>query len=152
MESEHPSIIPEPMLPSHLSEVMDIERRSFPYPWTERMFMEELENRNARLFIFRLEGRIVGYLCFRVVLDEAHLFNIAVDPDHRTKGYGGVIMGYLEKLCREHDLEKIFLDVARKNEPARALYKKFGFEGIGFRKGYYGAAHDDAIVMEKRLR
>lgn len=152
MESEQPAVVPEPMLLSHLTEVLDIERRSFPAPWTAQMFTEELENRNARLFVFRAEGRIVGYLCFWEVLDEAHLMNIAVDSDYRTKGVGGAIMSYLEKFCRDHDLAKIFLEVARRNKPARGLYRKFGFTPIGFRKGYYGATHDDAIVMEKRLR
>jgi [ribosomal protein S18]-alanine N-acetyltransferase len=142
---------PAQMQPSDLEDVLAIERTSFASPWSRDMFYEEMENRNARVVVFRLEGKIIGYICFWVVLDEAHLMNIAVHPEQRGKGYGKAIMVYLESVCQQEGLNRLLLEVGRRNASARSLYKKFGFSSIGFRKQYYAAIKDDALVMEKWL-
>ncbi len=142
---------PARMQPSDLDEVLAIERASFAGPWSRDMFLEEMDNRHARLVVFRLEGKIVGYICFWVVLDEAHLLNIAVHPEYRGRGHGRAIMAYLESVCVEEGLNRLLLEVGRRNAAARNLYKKFGFSSIGFRKQYYAAIKDDAFVMEKWL-
>ncbi|MEW6139085.1 MAG: ribosomal protein S18-alanine N-acetyltransferase [Thermodesulfobacteriota bacterium] len=139
------------MMHSDLDQVLEIERSSFPAPWTRSMFQEEMANRNARLVVFLEDNLLVGYLCFWKVLDEAHLMNIAVHPNRRSRGYGTYFMEKLEELCRKDGLKNIILDVGRRNAPARALYRSRGFHSIGFRKNYYTIGQDDAIVMEKRL-
>ncbi len=141
----------EPMKLSDLDEVLFIERASFSVPWSRKMFLEEMSNSHARLVVFRLDSRLVGYLIFWAVLDEAHLLNIAVHPEHRGNGFGVVIMSHLERYCRDNKLVKILLEVGRKNAIARNLYKRSGFTSIGFRKKYYQSVQDDAIVMEKVL-
>lgn len=139
------------MMQSDLDEVLEIERASFPAPWTRVMFQEEMANRSARLVVFIEGERIAGYMCFWEVLDEAHLLNIAVHPERRGRGYGKYIMDRLEELCRKDGLKRIVLDVARRNAAGRALYRKCGFSSIGFRKNYYTIVGDDAIVMERWL-
>lgn len=139
------------MMQSDLDEVLEIERSSFPAPWTRSMFQEEMSNRNARLIVFLEDSRIAGYMSFWEVLDEAHLLNIAVHPERRALGYGQYIMDRLEEICRRDGLKRIILDVGRRNIAARSLYRKCGFSSIGFRKNYYTVAGDDAIVMEKWL-
>jgi ribosomal-protein-alanine N-acetyltransferase len=139
------------MQPSDLEDVLAIERVSFASPWSRDMFLEEMDNRNSRLIVFRLETRVVGYICFWVVLDEAHILNVAVHPELRGVGYGTSIMAYLEAVCADEGLNRLLLEVGRRNGPARSLYRKLGFSSIGFRKQYYAAIKDDAIVMEKRL-
>jgi len=139
------------MAPADLDEVLAIEQVSFPTPWTRKMFLEEMSNRNARLLVFRRGKAIAGYICFWEVLDEAHLMNIAVHPRHRSQGYGMSMMQVLENVSVRDGVKRVLLDVARRNVPARSLYKKCGFHSIGFRKKYYTAEEDDAIVMEKWL-
>ncbi|MBI5252111.1 MAG: ribosomal protein S18-alanine N-acetyltransferase [Desulfomonile tiedjei] len=141
----------EPMKAEDLNSVLEIEKVSFPTPWSENMFLEEMQHRHSRLTVFRSRGEIVGYMCFWEVLDEAHLLNIAVHPKERGHGYGSQIMAYLEKVCLQDGLKRIILEVARRNSMARSLYRKYGFNSIGFRKKYYTAVEDDAIVMEKWL-
>jgi [ribosomal protein S18]-alanine N-acetyltransferase len=145
------ALMPEPMHESDLEDVLVIERDSFAVPWSREMFLEEMSNRNARLTVFRLEGEIVGYVCYWAVLDEAHLLNIAVHPLYRSRGYGRIMMAYLDAQCREECLKRIILEVGRRNEAARRLYKLRGFSSIGFRKQYYAVVRDDALVMEKWL-
>ncbi|MGO9568402.1 MAG: ribosomal protein S18-alanine N-acetyltransferase [Desulfomonilaceae bacterium] len=142
---------PAQMQLADLEDVLAIEKTSFASPWSRDMFYEEMENRHARVVVFRLEGKIIGYICFWVVLDEAHLLNIAVHPEQRGRGYGKAIMAYLESVCRQEGLNRLLLEVGRRNAAARSLYKKFGFSSIGFRKQYYSATKDDALVMEKWL-
>lgn len=142
---------PGPMTMSDIQDVLEIERSSFPAPWSKQMFLDEMSNSNARLIVFKLHGSLVAYMCFWQVLDEAHLMNIAVHPAHRGKGYGKILMDHLDKICRDGGVKRIILEVARRNIVARNLYKKCGFSSIGFRRKYYAAVQDDAIVMQKLL-
>jgi ribosomal-protein-alanine N-acetyltransferase len=134
-----------------LDAVMAIEKASFAAPWSRNMFLEEMNNRAARLMVFKSEDTLVGYMCFWEVLDEAHLMNVAVHPDHRGRGYGALIMEQLEAMCLRDGLRRIILEVGRRNLPARRLYRKCGFSAIGFRKKYYAEVQDDALIMEKWL-
>jgi ribosomal-protein-alanine N-acetyltransferase len=145
------ALVPNKMEESDLEEILEIEAVSFASPWTRNMFLDELSNVFSRTIVFRECGVLVGYMCFWSVLDEAHLLNIAVSPSHRGRGLGRQIMAYLEDTCRGRGLAKIVLEVARRNTPARRLYKKFGFHSIGFRRMYYTAEKDDALVMQKDI-
>jgi [ribosomal protein S18]-alanine N-acetyltransferase len=142
---------PESMHFSDLDEVVAIENLSFAVPWTRNMFLQEMSNESARPIVFRDGDMVVGYFCFWHVVDEAHLLNIAVHPERRNLGLGTLMMDYLERMCRESGMRTILLDVARRNTPARKLYRKCGFHTIGFRKNYYAEVQDDALVMEKLL-
>ncbi len=144
-------ILAEPMKPEDLDSVLGIENASFPAPWSRNMFLEEMRQRHSRMTVFRSQGELVGYMCFWEVLDEAHLLNIAVHPQRRGHGVGKYMMDYLEKVSLQDGLKRIILEVARRNNAARDLYKKCGFSSIGFRKKYYAAVEDDALVMEKWL-
>ncbi len=141
----------EPMRLEDLDEVLSIEKDSFPTPWSRNMFLEEMENRNSRLIVFKTDRSVVGYVCFWAVLDEAHLLNIAVHSSKRHQGFGRSMMAEIEALCIKEGLKRLILEVARKNVAARGLYRKCGFHSIGFRSNYYGATKDDALIMEKYL-
>jgi [ribosomal protein S18]-alanine N-acetyltransferase len=140
-----------PMRETDLNDVLAIESVSFSAPWSRNMFMEEMYNRNAYLTAFKSSGRLVGYLCFWAVLDEAHVLNVAVHPELRRQGIGKTIMEYLESKSKEIGIKRIILEVGRRNISARNLYKQCGFNSIGFRKRYYTINEDDALVMEKWL-
>lgn len=134
-----------------IDDVMNIERHSFNPPWSKSMFMEELANPGSVCMVFRFDHKVVAFELFWILLDEAHLMNIAVIPDFRRLGIGEHMMKRLEETCVQKGVRRILLDVARRNEPARLLYRKSGFSSVGFRKRYYPAINDDAIVMEKWL-
>ncbi|MBI5570801.1 MAG: ribosomal protein S18-alanine N-acetyltransferase [Desulfomonile tiedjei] len=146
-----PIIQPSRMQLGDLDAVLSIESTSFAQAWSRNMFLEEMANDTARVIVFKANGKLVGYLCFWKVVDEAHLLNIAVHPDFRGRGLGREIMAHLETLCRQEGLTTIILEVARRNGRARNLYRKCGFETTGFRKNYYPAIKDDALIMAKKL-
>jgi ribosomal-protein-alanine N-acetyltransferase len=133
-----------------LGEVLAIENASFQTPWTKGMFMSELDsNPFARSVVARSPGeaKIVGYACFWVVMEELHLMNLAVHPDHRRERIGeelarGVLGMGCEAKCRTAVLE-----VRMSNQPARRLYEKLGFRVVGTRRGYYRDPKEDALIM-----
>ncbi|MDI6704149.1 MAG: ribosomal protein S18-alanine N-acetyltransferase [bacterium] len=135
-----------------MKEVLEIEMVSFPIPWTERMFRQELKNRMSRFFVAEVEGKIVGYGGFWLIFDEAHIVNIAVHPGARGRKIGSRILAHLIHWVKKRDIARIVLEVRDSNRPAKNLYKKFGFIPIGIRKRYYTDTKEDAIVMGLILR
>ncbi len=146
------SVIEAPMAADDLDEVTNIESYSFNPPWTRGMFADEIANPRSVCLVFKYSHRVVGFECFWIILDEAHLLNIAVSPEFRRRSVGTRMMNRLEEICAERGVGRIILDVATRNTPARSLYRKSGFSSIGFRKRYYPDIKDDAIVMEKWVK
>ena len=137
------------MSESDLPETLEIEQTTLYSPWSRDMFMTEIARQSKSLTVFKVENRLIGYLCFWKVMDEAHLLNVSLHADFRGKGLGKFIMDYLENTCNQNGLSRILLEVAGTNYTAIKLYKKCGFVKVGLRKGFYRETGDDAILMEK---
>lgn len=133
-----------------LDDVMAIEVISYPTPWSRRAFESELtENDYAHYYVARQEGEIIGYVGMWVILNESHITNIAVHPDHRRQGVGRKLLETMFEEAKEKGANKMTLEVRISNLPAQDLYKKLGFVARGIRKGYYTDLNEDAIVMWK---
>ncbi len=138
------------MSASDLPQIMAIERRSFPDPWSEKLFAEELDGDSRRLnVVMKVEGRVVGYGLGWVVLDEFHLGNLAVDEEHRGRGYGRKILAYLLDRAYRRGCRICSLEVRVSNQRAISLYRSFGFREVALRPRYYG--QEDALVMLSEL-
>jgi len=81
------------------------------------------------------------------VLDEAHVCNVAVHPEHRRKGYGRKIFTALCDMAKANSMQLMTLEVRRSNLPAQALYHACGFLDVGYRKRYYEDNKEDALIM-----
>jgi ribosomal-protein-alanine N-acetyltransferase len=87
-----------------------------------------------------------GFCAWRQVgEDEAELLNLAVMPEARRQGVGGALLEAVREAATGH----IFLEVAQTNSPAIALYRKFGWEPVAVRQGYYDTGKTNAVVMKK---
>jgi len=84
-----------------------------------------------------------------LILDEAHVTNVAVDPDFRGHGFGEQMMRGLMAHALAHGARRMTLEVRRSNVVAQHLYRKLGFVQLGVRKGYYTDTHEDAFIMWK---
>ncbi len=141
------------MCPEDLDEVLRIERASFSMPWSRGAFVYEMEqNRVARCWVMREDGRAIGYLCLWEIADELHVTNIAVDPACRRQGAGRALLKAVLDAARERGLRLVVLEVRPTNTEARTLYEAFGFRVIGRRRGYYYDTGEDALVMEADLQ
>nr|WP_204618072.1 ribosomal protein S18-alanine N-acetyltransferase [Desulforadius tongensis] len=138
------------MQPEHLVEVLQIEKESFPTPWSYQAFVYEIMHNDFGHYIVALKGdRVVGYGGIWVVLDEAHITNIAVHPDYRHQKIGRRLMRQLMNKALELGADKMTLEVRPSNIYARRLYTRLGFKEQGLRKNYYSDTNEDAIIMWK---
>lgn len=146
------SVIVRKMKISDIDSVIDIEKSSFPIPWTKGAFMSELKgNMFARYCVVEIDGKVVGYGGMWLIMDEAHITNIAVLPEYRGMGIGKKIMGAMIKEVLKTNIRGMTLEVRPSNTVARALYKKFGFMPCGIRPEYYHDNREDAIIMWKEF-
>jgi ribosomal-protein-alanine N-acetyltransferase len=137
------------MTEQDLDEVMQIERSSFPTPWSRRLFERELLMPYAKPFI-ALEvppNQVVGYLCFWLVAQETHILNLAVHPERRRLGIGSRLLHYGVNYSREKGAQEIILEVRRSNYKAISLYRNFHFQPRGIRPRYYSDSGEDAVIM-----
>jgi ribosomal-protein-alanine N-acetyltransferase len=136
-----------------LDQVLEIERGSYPTPWSRALFVQELHIPFSRIVVVRPlggTGAIVGYLCRWLVADEVHILNLAVHPDHRRAGIGAALMREALREARERGAGTVTLEVRHSNTWARRLYAAFGFEDVGVRRNYYGRG-EDALIMRLAL-
>lgn len=147
------ALIVRSMYESDLPKVMQIERASYPIPWSENVFSECVRGNN--LCYVLLDGdEIVGYAVISVILDETHLLNLCVAPEHGRRGYGRYFLKHLIQEADERESSMFFLEVRASNEAARQLYFSEGFNEVGIRPNYYPAktGREDAVLMTLELR
>jgi [ribosomal protein S18]-alanine N-acetyltransferase len=138
----------QPMRRRHVPQVLDIERRVYPRPWTMTLFLSEIVQRSTRYYIVaRVRRRVVGYAGLMVFGDEAHVTNIAVDPDvHRRKVAVRLLFALITE-ARRRGASACTLEVRVANHAAQGLYHQFGFAPVGIRKNYYAETGEDALIM-----
>ena len=135
-----------------LKEVLEIEKKSFPVPWTYDLFFSELtRNRYARYFVLEKDNEVAGYLGFWHKGGSFHITNIAITENLRRKGYGDKLLKFIEKIAAIYRIKKISLEVRRSNCIAQEVYRKYGYKVIKFLRNYYQEEKEDALVMEKKL-
>jgi len=145
------NLIIEKMTISDIPEVVTIERQSFSDPWEEESFLFDLNNEKAYPLVTKIAGRVVGYICLWIVLDEMQIANIAVSKEYRRQGIGEKLLNYILALAQESKCQEISLDVRKSNISALKLYEKLGFEKKGRRKNYYRFPQEDALILVKEL-
>jgi ribosomal-protein-alanine N-acetyltransferase len=132
----------------HLRKVLSIEGRVYPRPWSASLFLAELSQRNARTYMVAKHGNeVVGYAGMMFTGSDAHVTNIAVDPDFHGYKVGSRLLLTLITEAIARGAESISLEVRASNRIAQSMYEKFGFKGAGVRKGYYIETNEDALVM-----
>lgn len=142
------SITVRPMVMTDVDGVMAVEQDSFLTPWSRSAFEEELaQNRLARYIVAVENDEIVGYAGTWLVINEAHVTNVAVSGQRRREGIGRLLMQKLMELARENDMESMTLEVRVSNSAARHLYQQLGFVEAGIRKNYYSETKEDALIL-----
>ncbi|NIF22526.1 MULTISPECIES: ribosomal protein S18-alanine N-acetyltransferase [Pantoea] len=140
------------LTPEALPAALDIERRCHAFPWSEQTFAS---NQGERFINLRLdvEGQMVGYAITQVVLDEASLFNIAIDPAFQRRGYARQLLQHLIGELEKREILTLWLEVRASNQPAIALYEQLDFNQVSRRANYYPTAsgREDAILMALTL-
>jgi [ribosomal protein S18]-alanine N-acetyltransferase len=137
-----------PMRRKHLEEVLRIERKEYVQPWSLTLFNSELAQRASRRYtVAVVGGDVVGYCGLMLVEDQGHVNTLTVDGTLQHRGIGTMLLLDLARTAVGTGAKHLTLEVRAHNEPAKALYMKFGFAPIGIRRNYYSETNEDAIVM-----
>ena len=163
----------EPMQLRDMAEVMEIERVSFPSPWSARAYRYELRENNLSHYLVarprrplakkepgfwgRLQrslgvaaptgGNILGYGGFWLMMGEAHISTIAVRPEWRRRGIGELLVVAMLERAVELGADLATLEVRVSNVAAQGLYQKYGFARVGLHPRYYSDRGEDALIM-----
>jgi ribosomal-protein-alanine N-acetyltransferase len=158
-----------------LPQVVTIERRVFPTPWSLAMFVLELSKQTGICLAATepagaasgaaagaagsagasgggasresaAEERLVGYLICSRYDTVWHVMNLAVDLDRQRMGLASALLAELYALVDEEDA-RFTLEVRRSNLIAIHLYEREGFRAAGVRRRYYQDNGEDALVM-----
>ena len=136
-------------LESHDLELVDeIERESYPTPWSRSMFDAELRKPSALgLGAFSEDGVLVGYAFVSRYVDAWHVMNVAVALSHRRRGIASALLERLFEVTATDPRRGYTLEVRVSNLGAIKLYERLGFESRGIRRGYYTDNREDALIM-----
>ncbi|MBN1678689.1 MAG: ribosomal protein S18-alanine N-acetyltransferase [Anaerolineae bacterium] len=157
-----------------IPQVLHIDQASFPIPWSARTYQFEINSRETSHLVVletvvpetrQVHGLftllqalwkpeppkiVVGYGGCWLIAGEAHISTIAVHPDYRGHSLGELLLvGMLSRALRLN-AEYSVLEVRASNLAAQALYRKYEYEFVGRRRGYYRDNNEDALIMEIR--
>lgn len=141
------------MLYTDLKEVLAIERRAYPFPWTEGILRDCLRAGYHCQVLETPQGFIQAYAVMSAAVGEAHLLNLCVRPEWQGRGLSRWLLTSLLIWAGTEQVRTVFLEVRPSNIPALRLYAAHGFCEVGMRRDYYPAANgrEDALVMAKEL-
>lgn len=170
-----PTYILRPMTNDDIPQVVTIDRASFTTPWSARTYEFEINNReSSHLVVIEVvdqhvprtdgwrglaarlrspaaaSGPIAGYGGCWLIAGEAHISTIAVAPEYRGRGLGELLLAAMLKRSINRRGDYSVLEVRASNEVAQALYRKYRYEVVGRRRGYYRDDGEDALLMEVR--
>ena len=133
--------------------IEEIERRSYPTPWSRSMFAGELAKPSSICLgaydVDGEDGKLCGYLIVSRYVDAWHVMNIATDAEHRGRGIATMLLERLFELTADDARHGYTLEVRVSNAAAIALYERLGFTARGLRRGYYTDNREDALIMWK---
>ncbi|MFZ5980311.1 MAG: ribosomal protein S18-alanine N-acetyltransferase [Candidatus Zixiibacteriota bacterium] len=135
------------MTATDIDAVMALEEEIFPDAWPRAAFEDILVEEAWSAVVAQNGDEIIGYGCYLVVLDEAHLANIAVGPAYRRKSVAKHILDHILKDIKKKKCRMLLLEVRVSNKSARIFYERYGFKELYRRKRYYRNPIEDALVM-----
>jgi len=136
-----------PLALKDLSAIEEIERRSYPTPWSRSMFAGELTKPSSISLGAFEDDRLVGYVIVSRYVDAWHVMNIAVHPQSRSRGVASALLERLLETTASDARRGYTLEVRVSNEGAIRLYERYGFKKRGVRRGYYTDNREDALIM-----
>ncbi len=155
MQSTSPAIEVqfEPLLAERIDEVLRVEQRAYPHPWSRTNFLDAL-HAGYQAQMLMADDTVLGYFVAMKGVDEVHLLNITVAPEYQGQGWSRTMLDALAVWARGQSAQWVWLEVRLANARALHVYESYGYLRMGQRKDYYPAGNglrEDAVVMSLRL-
>lgn len=135
------------MVKDDLDRIAELEVICFRSPWTKGMLKGELKHKASHYHVIELGGKIIAYAGMWIILNEAHITNVAVDPHYRGRGFGRDIMLLSMREALLFGAEQMTLEVRETNSVAQKMYASLDFEVEGTRKNYYQDTGEGALIL-----
>ncbi len=132
--------------PTHLKNCIALDAITLKAIWTKKQWERELSESNRLCYGIFHEKKLIAMSSGWIICDELHITVLAVDPIHRKKGLGKVILSTLLNKAQLKGAQKATLEVSSENTSANSLYKKLGFKLEGIRHKYYQNGSDALIL------
>lgn len=138
-------------------QLYEIEKACFgKEAWSRRSLIGEFNNEFSHFFGEVVDDVVVGYVCVRIMYEEAQICNVAVLPEFRRRGIATALMETVADFANVQECERCELEVNTANTPTVELYKKCGYEIVGTRPNFYNRSKRfptrDAYTMVKNLK
>lgn len=130
---------------SDLPAVMETDRRSFPTPWSEEIWRQELTGHFGLYLVLEEGDNLSGHIGLKLISGEAHVVTLAVRPERRRRGFARALIEAALGDPVSAGARYLHLEVRPSNVAARVLYRSLGFDETGVRPRYYG--DEDALLM-----
>ena len=134
-----------PMRLSDLPAVMETDRRSFPTPWSEEIWRQEITGPFGLYLVLEEGDNLSGHIGLKLISGEAHVVTLAVRPEWRRRGFARALIEAALGDPVSAGARYLHLEVRPSNVAARVLYRSLGFDETGVRPRYYG--DEDALLM-----
>ena len=130
-----------------MDEIMEIERSSYRFPWSQGFFLQEIQVPCARSILAEVDEKIIGYVLFWLLPGTIDIHNLATHVNYRRRGVARLLLSQVLGHAREQSVSRVTLEVRKSNLPAQKLYESIGFLISSVRKGYYSDDGEDALAM-----
>lgn len=131
-----------------IKEIAKLETVCFRDPWSEESVRyDAVENKLSFYIVAEIGGQVAGYIGVWKILNEGHITNVAVAPEHRRKHVASAMMEILLEVLEKENIDSCTLEVRASNSAAIKLYEKYGFKIEGIRPGYYEDNGENAFIM-----
>jgi [ribosomal protein S18]-alanine N-acetyltransferase len=132
--------------------MLEIEHEVHPNPWSGEFFHKQLAA-SAQGLLSYLGELPVGYLVYQQLIDEVEVLNMATAKNQQNQGYASALLEHFMLEASARDVQQVYLEVAKDNDAAISLYRKFLFQQTGLRAHYYQRDNGrcDALLMARKL-
>lgn len=134
-----------------MPEVLEIERDSFEFAWTEEDFLCCLRQRNCIGMVAEHDHEIVGFMIYELHKSKLRILNFAVNRSHRRKRIGEQMVNRLIEKLSQQRRKEIFLEVRETNLDAQLFFSARGFRALQVLRNHYDDTTEDAYYMSYRL-
>lgn len=140
------------MIRRDMAEVLQIEKESFEFPWSEDDFIRCLRQRNCIGMVAEHDDRVAGFMIYELHRTRLHVLNFAVASAFQRRGVGTQMANKLIGKLSSQRRTRIVLEVRETNLPAQLFFKHVGFRAVNVLRDFYEDTTEDAYLMQYRYR
>ena len=130
-----------------LNAVLAVELRAYAHPWSRGNFVDAL-NSGHQAQLLMADDVLLGYFIAMKGVEEVHLLNITIAPEHQGQGWAWVCLDALAVWARGQAAKYLWLEVRVSNERAIGIYEKYGFREVGKHTFLLGSDAQTDLLMQ----